>query len=207
MKNTKEEMLPKSKLKTERGWTEKLLKMFLPSEPDQVKKNPHYKSGPEMKLYSLKKIKKIEKSKKFQDAKQHANARQIASRQAVETKKSKINKWIEELKISVPKHSKKSLIKMSCDHYNAMQLHRCLEGLRYSEEPASINSDEKFLNRICVNYLRHCLTDYEEHLEEIHGKVGVSTAYHALRKKIFDAISKKYDWLKDECQRQQNKDN
>jgi hypothetical protein len=36
----------------ERGWTEGLIKRFLP-RPSKRKENPNYKSGPPMCLYSL----------------------------------------------------------------------------------------------------------------------------------------------------------
>ena len=47
-----------------RGWTEVLIEKWL-SEPDKYKKNPHYKSGPQMKLYSINRVESIEALPEF----------------------------------------------------------------------------------------------------------------------------------------------
>jgi hypothetical protein len=49
--------------------------------------------------------------------------------------------------------------------------------------------------------LRHCLTDYEEHLFEIAGRVGVRDGYVAIKTKVLRAIAEAYDCLKEECRR------
>jgi hypothetical protein len=54
MESSKKEYLVKSKL-LERGWTNSLINKFLP-EPDEIKKNPHYRKAAPMKLYLLEKI-------------------------------------------------------------------------------------------------------------------------------------------------------
>ena len=77
------------------------------------------------------------------------------------------------------------------------------EGRSTSGKEATDDSDPKFLERICVNYLRHCLTKYEDHLDRMSGKVGFGEGYEEIRRKIFAKISERYEWLADECKRQQ----
>jgi len=62
-KETKERipMITKTRLKSERGWTDKLLKIFLP-EPDLKRPNPNYRSAAPMLLFDLDKVKTIEKT-------------------------------------------------------------------------------------------------------------------------------------------------
>lgn len=62
----KVELLTKACVK-QRGWTESLIAKFLP-HPDKTKQNPHYKSGPPMKLYRLDRVAEAEASPTFQEA-------------------------------------------------------------------------------------------------------------------------------------------
>lgn len=55
-----------------------------------------------------------------------------------------------------------------------------------------------------MNYLRHQVTKYDYHLDQVHGKVRIDDAYLAIREKVFEAIAKTYPWLADECRRQEN---
>jgi hypothetical protein len=48
----------------ERGWTDTLIQRFLP-DPDETRTNPHYRSGPRMKLYALGRVLGIESSTEF----------------------------------------------------------------------------------------------------------------------------------------------
>ena len=58
MKKDKEKHIYKSTLK-ERGWTDKLIKQFLP-EPDKTVPNPHYSSKSTASLYKLSKVEQLE---------------------------------------------------------------------------------------------------------------------------------------------------
>ena len=63
-------------------------------------------------------------------------------------------------------------------------------------------SSESFLERISVNYLRHRLSAYEKHLMAVKGRVGVSQRYVEIKCRVIDAISEKYEWLREECENQ-----
>ena len=53
-----------------------------------------------------------------------------------------------------------------------------------------------------MNYLRPHLTVYDGHLEEVAGRVGVSEAGTAIRRRIYAAIEATYPEYAQECQRQ-----
>jgi hypothetical protein len=198
----KTEMITKSRLKSERGWTDKLIKEFLPV-PDATKPNPNYKNGPPMLLFAIDRINNIEETNEFKALQEGAAKRKESAKKAVETKLQQLWTWLNTLEINVPVFDKPKLIKRACDHYNNMQQEREFEGRSTCGMTATAESDLKFLERICVNYLRHCLTKYEKHLDDMSGKVGFGEGYEEIRRKIFLKISENYIWLADECKRQQ----
>jgi hypothetical protein len=65
------------------------------------------------------------------------------------------------------------------------------------------SDDEDFLCRITVNYVRHQMTNYEDSLRKIAGKVGTKEAYLHLKSKVLDAIAEAYPELAAECVRQE----
>ena len=54
----------KSDLKSKRGWTDMMIKKFLPT-CDLEKKNPHYRHAAPILLYSMEKVEQIENSIDF----------------------------------------------------------------------------------------------------------------------------------------------
>ena len=63
----KKELISASGLKWERFWTDSLIKKFL-GEPDKLGINPHYRTGPKVRLYNLKRVVEVERTKEFQEA-------------------------------------------------------------------------------------------------------------------------------------------
>ena len=185
-----------SKLK-ERGWTTALVKRFL-GEPDELRANPHFRSGPKMKLYNRQRVDEVEASEEYRDAQESRRGRQAAVQKSLDTKRRQIEEYVARVKIEVPELSEDELIRRACDNYN-------YHSSGNNENWASPTSDREFLDRICVNYLRHCLTKYETHLAEIAGKVGVRNAYLEIKTKVLEAIGETYDWLWVECSRQEDR--
>jgi len=130
--------------------------------------------------------------------------RKQSARKAVETKTAKMLEYVNAVVINVPKMAGDKLIERACQHYNLMQMEReQMRGLYNGEcGRADTNADALFLNRISVNYLRHQLTSYEEHLDKISGKVGVGQAYTDIKTKVLNAIATAYPFLTFECNRQ-----
>jgi hypothetical protein len=194
------EFITKSTLK-ERGWTDLLIKIFLP-KPHETRQNPNYRSGPPMCLYKITAVEETERSDDFQKMMIEAQKRKQGAKKAVETKLADLRRQLNTMEFKVPHLSEESLLKHAIGHYNEMQDWRESNGFKTCGRRADEKSDIEFLNRIQVNYLRHCLTSYEEKLDEIAGRVGFAEGYVDIRKKIFIEIARLYPWLEDECKRQ-----
>lgn len=191
---TKQQFIIKSKL-LERGWTSATIYKFM-SEPDQTKRNPHYKNAAPMKLYLLDRVEQIEATDQFKIEKEKSIERKQAAKKAVFTKTANTMAYVEqEVDVKVPHLSKENLISAACESYN--DWHHETDG-----DVITKDSDLLVLHRIMVNYLRHEMTEYDYHLGEVYGKVGIGVAYLAIRKKVLDAIAKEYPWLSKECNRQ-----
>lgn len=166
----------------QRGWTEGLIKKFLP-EPDETKSNPYYSYSAPMKLYKVSRVEKIEKSEKFIKAMESISKRKAAARKAVETKTAKIVEWANSVKFSVPTLTKDELVKQAIAHYE--QYHGTFLG----------TIDDEFVKRIATNYIRHECTNYDSVLDALEGMVGRDNAYEIIRQKINGAIKEQHKWL------------
>ncbi len=172
-----------------RGWTAALIARFL-GAPDELRTNPHYSSARPMRLYKIERVEQVESSVEFRQAQDSRKGKIKASQKALATKKQRIAEYIATVEIKVPELAKEELIRRACDNYNAWT---------NGDSWASEHSSQEFLERICVNYLRHCLTEYETHLRKVAGKVGARDAYRMIKTKVLKAIGDKCDWLAEEC--------
>lgn len=174
-----------------------MISRFLP-KPDEERVNPHYRSGPPMQLYKIKKVEKIESTPEYRDLQAQRAKRREGAARAVATKRKRIDDYVSQLEIDVPILDKGELILRACSSYNAIKAGS-------DADWASPNSDPAFLARICVNYLRHELTSYEDNLQNIAGKVGAPDAYLEIKTKVLDAIAETYGWLSEECHKQEKR--
>ncbi len=191
----KEKLLAKSQV-LDRGWTDTLVKKFLP-DPDEIKPNPIYKSAAPMKLYKLERVEVVETTDQFKKEMLKTVARKKVAQKVVQKKSNETMEYVDKFHIKVKKLSDSYLIKCACDSYNDWHWEK---GNDF--EQASKDSDPLFLERICVNYLRHEMSHYEQYLDQIFGKVGKFEAYNLIRSRIFAEIARLYPWLAGECQRQ-----
>lgn len=197
---TEEVYLSRSKLK-ERGWTDRIIKKFIPL-CDKEKKNPYYASTSPMKLYLSKRVEQIEQTGEFKKEFIKSQPRKKSSQKAVKTKLQKIKDYIKDLKITVQKIPIDIIEQKAVKDYNNFKEGISFEREDFEYQTATLNSDTLFLNRICVNYIRHNLTIYENELEKIFGKVGSKEAYRLLNEKIYSVISNTYPIFSDECSNQ-----
>lgn len=181
----------------ERGWTAGMVVKLL-GEADALKPNPHYRSAAPMRLYSTERVEAVERTDAFRAARKRASQRSGGAQKAIETKRTKLMQQAQDMEVSVTQFTPDDVREQAIDDYNAWQIER----ERFDEEPASRSSDAAFLERIAVNYIRHNLTRYDEHLEEVAGRVGVRGAVRLIRRKIYDAIAAAYPLLAGECERQ-----
>ena len=179
----------------QRGWPDATIKKFAP-EPDEVRDQPWpHRNSPPMKFYLLARIKKIEQRKTWIAWQEGSAVRKKSAAKAVSTKIAALTQWLDSLVIEVPKMTDEGLTARAVEHYNALWFD--------TDKRASVDDDEDFLERISVNYLRHQLSPYEEHLNQIAGKTGAHEARDRLRSLIYDAIGDAYPDLSSECFRQE----
>ena len=188
-KENETDQVTKSALK-DRGWTDKDIRDLLP-EPDVMKQNPNYRSGPPMCLYNRDRVAQIEASDAFTSRASARAVRKQSALRAADTKRKKAIEYVEQLGIEIPRLTLDSLVQAACGDYNAHQDARHGGG----QSQAYPSSDWDFLRRICTNFLRHCTTDYEYELVRLHGKVGIDEAHDALRWRINTAIKETYPEL------------
>ncbi|HZU01314.1 MAG TPA: hypothetical protein VFA10_16715 [Ktedonobacteraceae bacterium] len=193
------EMLNKQSLK-ERGWTEALIKRFL-GEPDATKPNPHYKKAAPMQLYTLARVEEAEKDEAWQQAKLQASKRGEASKSVAARKAAVLIEQAQHMQITVTRLPREVVIKRAIASYNAWNQERAWRSFE-AWEPATEASDPDFLERITVNYIRHHLTSYDAHLEQLAGQIGVHQAGQVIRRRIYNEIAKEYPEYAVECQRQ-----
>lgn len=185
--------LAKSQLKA-RGWTDGAIKTFL-GEPDRVKTNPHYRSGPPMQLYALTRVVEAEDLPAFREwHQQHQRKRTNLSRgarQAAQRKREQLLAYIERLNIQIPRlGDQQAVYRKAVKHYNALWSSR-----GNFDKHASVDDSPEFLNRIARNMLRHAFSDYEDEIDNLFGQVGREEGYALLRERVNAAISKTYPFL------------
>lgn len=190
-------------LKGKRGWTDCSIKRFL-GEPDKLALNPHYRSGPRMKLYRIERVLKIEETPEFKAAFVVSQKRSMKAKEAAEKGiDTKIYKLCDEILgitgDSLPDFTPEELTLAACKNYNSLGIPEHIyfkiiaSGGDFRE--ASPQSEKPFLDRITVNYLRHTYFGYDDSLSYIDGRIGKDIAYSMLREEIDEAIQGKYPWL------------
>lgn len=184
----------------ERGWTDTLVKQFL-KEPDATKPNPFYRKAAPMQLYSPSRVLEAEGQEEWQQAKARAARRSEAGKAVAARKAAVLVERAEQMRITVHRLPTETVIEQAIASYNA---HNWEIAWRHGDawEPATERSDPDFLERITVNYIRHHLTSYDSHLEQVVGQIGVHQAGKVIRRRIYDEIAKEYPEYAAECQRQ-----
>lgn len=184
----------------ERGWTAALVKQFL-GEPDALKPNPHYREAAPMQLYASARVLEAESQEEWKQAKARASLRSQASKRVAARKAAELVEQASQMRITVHRLPTETVIEQAIASYNA---HTWEIAWRHGDawEKASESSDPDFLLRITVNYMRHHLTSYDTHLEQVAGQIGVRQAGKVIRHRIYDEIAKAYPEYAEECQRQ-----
>lgn len=179
----------------ERGWTRTGIKKFL-GEPYVIEE----RKWPQrycVNWYLKAVVVKVKATPAFRKFQRKKAARSRAAQKGVDTKYEKTMAFIDDLDIQVPQWDRENLVRRACESYNGLA-----SGRDADFASASIDSDPAFLDRITVNYIRHCLTNYEAALYARFGKVGVDDAADMIRSMINSAIARTYPYLARECKRQ-----
>jgi hypothetical protein len=196
MRSTMEKkLLMTSDLKA-RGWTLAIIRKFLP-DPDDTKENPVFSSKAPMKLYAANRVADIELTAEFKWEQAKVPERRKTALKAVATKRLRMQEYIDNVIVELPKLTLDEAQQKAITHYNTRGPRRWDVDTSWS--PASVHSDLEFLDRITVNYLRHCCTKYESHLRRIAGKTGAKDGYTTMKKKVLDSIASAFPDLAEEC--------
>lgn len=168
-------------------WSQSLIDLYYP-ESTMEKPNPRHKRGAPMQLYDIRKVLRIESTQTFKDDFEKVYKHKLAGKEKARRKREELMSYANGVQIVIPEFEKDKLIKKACDHYNWRNAN--------AYYPATPSSDFIFLKRICINYLRHQCTCYDEELRKFYGKVGVKGAHNILQTRINEAIKEKYEWLR-----------
>lgn len=190
------------------GWTQKLVQTFLPDPI--LKPNPKYKNAAPMKLWKKDDVLKIMENDDFKEALSKAQTRKASAKKAAMTKNQKTQAAAEEIAkhIQIKHINDEALVHRA--KYNAYENKRDFLERRYGIATIYFKDfkdpDEQTLNRWIVNYIRHCLTQYDNEIPlmkwKLRGKTGIDDTYTTFRNTILSKIAEEYPKYKDECFRQ-----
>jgi hypothetical protein len=174
-----------------RGWTDRAIDIYL-SQSDKVVKNQRYAKAPPMQLYLTSRVVDAENSIEYRRYINKHETNRVGAQKGVATKKERLLKEVQSWTIILKPERAHTITQSAISEYNNY----------HPDEPASHNHSISFLNRITVNYLRHRLTNYDEKLNALFGKVGKDEAYQLLNQMIYKKIGEQYPELATECKRQ-----
>lgn len=89
------------------------------------------------------------------------------------------------------------LVRRAISHYNSR--------LRPGDRRATIDSAQPFLQRLCVNFLRHTGSNYDAHRDSIRATGGQALSDSVgliVKQRVLAEIARSYSWLAEEAQRQ-----
>lgn len=185
-----------------RGWTPGMVRQLL-GEPDLLRTNPHFRSAPQTRLYSVERVEAAERSEEFRAASAVAARRSAAARAAALRRRREVLARIAAEPLDVPRIAPDRLAALAVEHRNRLDEERALWRWRHVATPTTVECAEPCaLDRWKVDYLRHRLNRYAEILDELYGRTGRAAAEELLRRRVYAAISKAYPDLAQECERQ-----
>lgn len=169
-----------------RGWTDSLIRKFLVRE-DATRTNPRYKCASPMKLYEIRRVLSAESDEDFRLELEKSRKRSEKASARMDAKREELLEYAASVKIKLPDIPYAAVLENAILSYNEFHY----DDGRFADK----GSDKEFLKRICINYLRHECTVYEEELDKIFGKVGVREAHDLLQNRINEEIRAKYKEL------------
>ncbi|HUQ69764.1 MAG TPA: hypothetical protein VM165_09590, partial [Planctomycetaceae bacterium] len=141
----------------------------------------------------------VEATEEFRDAREQSERRRAAGREAAARRRQATRDWVQILPITISVMSWDALVMRACASYNGHQQFRP-GGEEWTT--ATPTSDQEFLERIAVNYLRHETSSYDAFLDRAQGRTGVHEARLEIKRRVLRAIASAYPELAAECDRQ-----
>lgn len=172
-----------------RGWTPAMIRDFL-GRPDTTEPNPRFRRAAPTLKFRLKRVEAIERTARFEWRKGLAERRSAAAKAAARRRRMEMLRLVAAEEIPIPKLEASVLEARAVRHRDA----------RTRIDVRTV--DRETLNRWKVNYLRHHLTRYDPVIEGLFGRIGRADVERSMRRRAFEAISRTYPDLQEECQRQ-----
>lgn len=169
-----------------RGWTERSIDELLP--PPKLVDNPHYKCAAPMQLWDKKIVHQKERTKKFKMYAEKKAKRSKAMQKVIEKKKDETIEIAECLDITVKRIDFNELRKLALLD---KEIWYEVTG-QYWRAPLVHFADEATITRWELNYIRHNLTNYDEELEKLRGRIGKDIAYCHYKDILMDKIYEVY---------------
>lgn len=186
----------------ERGWNLRMIAALL-GEPDRLKPNPWYRSSPPIKLFSRSRVMTAEEGETFKAHLVKRARRSLAAAKGVETKKRLMVTLAEKINIKIPALSPDELLMRAVRNYNVHHADRGRwENYTTVQALAPWDQPDSFRDRICVNYLRHNCTRYDQILRYLTSRIGRADAHRVLFRRVVEEIGSQYPMLAEEGQQQ-----
>ena len=176
----------------DRGWSSAMVRDLL-GEEDQRRRNPWYRNAAPVRLWSWQRVLAAEATGDFAARREALARRQQAARDAARARAERLRHWAETVAITVDRMPVGVAMARATESYNRRH---------YDSDAAGPWSDDAFLTRITVNFLRHESTPYDEEMASCRGLPGVRGAQAILRARVLTAIGQTYPVLAKECARQ-----
>jgi len=132
------------------------------SEPN-LRKKIYGRSNPACR-YHLDRVIAAEATREFAEAQESRSKRKTSGKRAIRARIARLMTAIGAMSVSVQVIKPAHLQPLAIDGYHEWHGER--------NDPASNHSDKAFLERICVNFIRHEFTEYEHSLCEVAGRTG-----------------------------------
>ena len=197
----KEEYITVTGLVEKRGWTRSMATKLLENLDYKEVNNPYYKCAAPMILYYLKDIKRIEKTKKFAQLKEKAEKRKISAKKAVETKINTTVDIADTFSVTVERIDLEDLREYTLEEKQNWYNYNFFSTLNREIWKNAYSADEDTIKRWMVNFIRHNLSDYDEQLEILEGRIGKSKGYSHFKTKLAEEMKKVYPELEKEIKK------
>ena len=186
-------------LKKDYGLTDTLIQKLLPAPI--LKTNPIYKCAAPMKLWDKAEVERILETDEALQLIEQAEKRRQSSKKGVETKRKRLEREMDEAitRIRVERIPCKTVMRNAIRDKEDWDSYR----ERWDSDPRHAPMEHKI--RWAVNYIRHNLTEYDEELWDMRGKVGVLEQYLRYKLAVLDAIAATYPEYKSECEAQKRR--
>lgn len=170
VKNRPHEYVYKVTLKAVYGLTDKLIRDL--GEPDRTVPNPHYRSGPPASLYKVERVERWidEHSEEVDRAREQHIARSSRALAAAAVKRAETRAWAKQVPLEWLGDIPPRIAEEARMYYL----------MRY-------DSLAELSTSALIAYVRHNLTNYEELLAELAGRIGCAEGYLIIRKRV-DAL-------------------